>query len=83
MPVPGFAPDEIDVTLENEILSVSGNNEKRSFTRTLLLPDEIDGDNVQARVEHGMLTLTLNVHPKAQPRRSRSSRASNRPARPS
>ncbi len=69
MPVPGFAPDQIDVTLENEILSVSGNNEKRSFTRTLLLPDEIDGDNVQARVEHGMLTLTLNVHPKAQPRK--------------
>jgi HSP20 family protein len=69
IPVPGFGSDQIDVTLENEILTVSGKNEKRSFTRTLLLPDEIDGDNVAARVENGMLTLTLNVHPKAQPRK--------------
>jgi len=69
IPAPGFKPNEIDVTLENNVLSVVGKSEKRSFTRTLLLPDEIDGENVGARVEHGMLTLTLNVHPKAQPKK--------------
>jgi HSP20 family molecular chaperone IbpA len=69
VPVPGYKPDQIDVTLENGVLSVVGKAEKRSFTRTLLLPDEIDPDNVGARVEHGMLTLSLNVHPKAQPKK--------------
>lgn len=69
VPVPGFKPSEIDVTFEKGILSVSGKGEKRQFTRTLLLPDEIDSDNIGARVEHGMLTLTLNVHPKAQPKK--------------
>ena len=69
IPVAGFKPDQIDVTLENGLLSVVGKTDKRSFTRTLLLPDEIDPDNVVARVEHGLLTLTLNVHPKAQPKK--------------
>ena len=69
MPVAGFKPDQIDVTLENGVLTVIGKTEKRSFTRTLLLPDEVDPDNVSARVEHGMLTLALRVHPKAQPKK--------------
>ena len=69
IPVAGVKPDQIDVTLENGLLSVVGKTDKRSFTRTLLLPDEIDPDNVVARVEHGLLTLTLNVHPKAQPKK--------------
>jgi HSP20 family protein len=69
VPVPGFKPSEIDVTFEKGVLSIAGKGEKRQFTRTLLLPDEIDSDNIGARVEHGMLTLTLNVHPKAQPKK--------------
>ena len=69
MPVPGFKPNEIDVTFENGVLAVTGKSDKRNFTRTLLLPDEIDPDNIGARVEHGMLTLTLSVHPKAAPRK--------------
>ncbi len=69
VPVAGFGPEDVEVTLENGVLSISGKSEKRSFTRSLLLPDEIDGDNVQAHVEHGMLTLTLNLLPKAQPKK--------------
>ena len=69
IPVAGFKPSEIDVTFENGVLSIVGKAEKRQFTRTLLLPDEIDPDNIGARVEHGMLTLMLSVHPKAQPKK--------------
>ena len=43
--------------------------DRREFARSLLLPDEIDGENIAATVEHGLLTLTLNVHPKAQPKK--------------
>lgn len=34
-----------------------------------MIPDEIDGENFGARVEHGLLTLTLGLHPEAQPRK--------------
>ncbi|GAC1442768.1 MAG: hypothetical protein NVS2B8_13740 [Vulcanimicrobiaceae bacterium] len=69
IPVAGFKPEQIDVTLEENVLSIVGKSDRREFTRSLLLPDDIDGENIAARVEDGMLTLTLSVHPKAQPKK--------------
>jgi HSP20 family protein len=69
LPVAGYAPDSIDVTLEDRVLTVSGRTERRNFTRALLIPDEIDAESIGAKVEHGMLTITMSVHPKAQPRK--------------
>jgi HSP20 family protein len=69
VPVAGFKPEEIDVTLEENVLTIAGKSEKRNFARSLLLPEEIDGENIGAKVEHGLLTLTLNMHPKTQPRK--------------
>jgi len=69
VPVAGYKPDEIDITMENGVLSLSGKSEKRSFTRSLLLPDEINDEAIEAKVEHGLLTLTLNLLPKAQPKK--------------
>jgi HSP20 family protein len=69
IPVAGFKPEEIEITLEDNVLTLNGKGERRQFTRSLLLPDEIDGENIGANVEHGLLTLTLNAHPKAQPKK--------------
>jgi HSP20 family molecular chaperone IbpA len=69
LPVAGFAPENIDVTLEDRVLTINGKTERRSFTRALLIPEEIDAETIGAKVENGMLTITLNVHPKAQPRK--------------
>jgi HSP20 family protein len=69
LPVPGFRPDQVDVTIEDSVLSIVGKSERRNFTRTIVLPEEIDAENIGAHVEHGMLTLELRVHPKAQPRK--------------
>jgi HSP20 family protein len=69
LPVPGFKPDQIDVTVEDRVLTVSGKSERRSFQRSILLPDEVDAESIDAKVEHGMLTLGLRLHPKAQPRK--------------
>ena len=65
----GFKPEAISVTLDDGVLTVTGQNDKRQFTRLLLLPEDIDGDNIAANVEHGLLTLTLNMHSKAQPKK--------------
>ncbi|MHB8178461.1 MAG: Hsp20/alpha crystallin family protein [Vulcanimicrobiaceae bacterium] len=69
VPVSGYKPNEIDVTVEDGVLSIAGKSERRSFTRSLVLPEEIDADAIEATVEHGMLTLQLKLHPKAQPKK--------------
>lgn len=69
IPVAGFRPEDIEVTLEDGLVSVRGKNEKRSFTRTLTVPEDVDEERIEANVEHGMLTLTLNLLPKAQPKK--------------
>ena len=67
--VPGFRPEELDITVENDILTIAGKTEKRSFTRSLVLPEEIDTENINAKVEHGLLTLTLAFVPKVAPKK--------------
>jgi HSP20 family molecular chaperone IbpA len=69
IPVPGFKPEQIDVTVEDRVLTVNGKTERRSFQRSILLPEEVDAETIDAKVEHGMLTLGLHLHPKAQPRK--------------
>jgi HSP20 family molecular chaperone IbpA len=69
IPVAGFTPEQIDVTLEDGVLTVSGRNEKRQFSRSITVPEDIDDERIEARVEHGMLTLTLTLLPKAQPKK--------------
>ncbi len=69
MPVAGFTPQDIEVTLEDGVLSVAGKNEKRSFSRSIAVPEEVDAEHIEANVEHGMLTLTLALLPKAQPKK--------------
>lgn len=69
VPVPGFKPEQIEVTLEDGLLTVKGSSEKRNFTRSFTVPDDVDEERIEANVEHGMLTLTLALTPKAQPKR--------------
>ena len=57
------------MTVEERVLTVSGKTERRSFQRSILLPEEVDAETIDAKVEHGMLTLGLHLHPKAQPRK--------------
>jgi HSP20 family protein len=69
VPVPGFKPDQIEVTLEDGMLTVKGRSEKRNFSRTFTIPEDVDEERIEANVEHGMLQLNLALTPKAQPKR--------------
>ena len=69
IPVAGFRPEEIDVTVKDDIVTVSGKSERRAFTRSLQLPDDVDTNTTEARVENGLLSLALKRHPEAQPRK--------------
>jgi HSP20 family molecular chaperone IbpA len=69
MPVPGFKPENIDVTFKDDAVSVSGKTDRRSFSRSFMVPEDVDPDKIEARVTDGMLVLTLARLPEAQPRK--------------
>lgn len=85
--VPGIRPEDINVTVERSVLTVSGEKKaERSeenatcrlterrygrFTRRFQLPARVDADAVTARHENGLLTITLPKVPAARPRQIR------------
>ncbi len=83
--LPGVAPEDIEVTIEDRVLSIrtetaagdetdNGNylvRERRtgSWRRALRLPESVDAENVESGYEHGVLTITLPKREEAQARR--------------
>ncbi len=69
VPVPEYKPEQIDVTFKDGILAVSGKNERRTFARSFTVPEDVDADQIEAKVADGMLELSLRRRPEAQPKR--------------
>ncbi|MBX3155368.1 MAG: Hsp20/alpha crystallin family protein [Deltaproteobacteria bacterium] len=83
--IPGVAESDLDIAVHNNVLSVSGNraSEERkdgeayalyerqfgSFTRSFQLPELADGERIEAKLEHGVLTLTIAKKAEARPRK--------------
>jgi len=83
--VPGVKPEDIDVTLTGDVLTIKGEfkteekSEKRnylrqerrygSFCRQLTVPAGVNADKVKATFEHGVLTLEM---PKAEAAKAKS-----------
>jgi len=77
--VPGFKPEEIDISVVSDVLTIKGEHkvekkeEKENYLlkelkygamhRSLRLPTAVQADKAQAEFENGMLVLTL---PKAE-----------------
>ena len=73
--IAGVDPDDIKIGLENGVLTVSGERklEKKeekdgyhrveraygSFSRSFVLPDNLDGEGVDANYKDGILTVSL------------------------
>jgi len=69
VPVPGFKPEDVEVTFQDDIVSVNAKGDRRAFARSFTVPEDVDPDKIEARVSNGMLVLTLARRPEAQPRR--------------
>jgi HSP20 family protein len=83
--LPGLSREDIQITLENNILRVSGErkferDEKQdnyhriersygAFTRSFALPSQVDADRVQAAFKDGVLTITVPKAEAARPRK--------------
>ena len=83
--VPGVEPKDIDVSLDDGVLTVKGErkseskNEGEGYTRTertygsfyrrFTLPDTADADNISAKTEHGVLKPCIPKKEKAMPKK--------------
>jgi HSP20 family protein len=83
--VPGFRPEDVEVTFDNGVLTIRGERrddteqkeggyvrrERRlaSVFRQVSLPSEVEPDRITAGFEHGVLTVTVPRVPRAQPKR--------------
>jgi HSP20 family protein len=82
--LPGMTKDDIKVTIENDILTISGERKAESrqedknyirteraygsFSRSFTLSDEIDTEKINADYKNGILSLTLTKQEKAKPK---------------
>jgi HSP20 family protein len=74
--VPGFEPNELDVQLNNNVLTIKaekeqkgdGQEEYRSFYRSITLPPGVNADKAQATYRNGVLELHIPRAEGAQPK---------------
>jgi len=81
--VPGMKQDDLDITLENHVLTLKGTRKFEgrddeqvllgraygSFSRSFTLPDTLDEEKLSAELASGVLTVRIPRHPKAKPRK--------------
>jgi HSP20 family protein len=81
--VPGMDPTSLDVTVERNMLSISGERPARHgdaelvlcerpharFSRQLYLGENLETEGVKADYENGVLRITIPVSQKARPRK--------------
>ncbi len=81
--VPGVTSEELDISVKDNVLTISGETraeeevkeenyvrrERRygSFSRSLALPVEAEGDKAEAAFEDGVLTVTIPLAEEPQP----------------
>ena len=83
--VPGVNPKDLDITLENGVLTIRGQRQASDaqegqgfrrierrfgvFFRRFALPDTADAENISAQSRNGVLELIIPKQQKLQPRR--------------
>ena len=96
--LPGIKPDDVDITVENGTLTISGKTaeERRSdegsylvqeirrgsFSRSMSLPQGLEPDKASATFEHGVLTLRIPKAEQLKPRQIKISPVSEGTAQP-
>ena len=83
--LPGVAEADLDISLHNSVLTVSGARQAEerkegegyalyerqfgSFSRSFQLPELADGERIEAKLENGVLTLSIAKKVEAKPRK--------------
>ncbi|KKP91827.1 MAG: Protein containing Heat shock protein Hsp20 protein [Parcubacteria group bacterium GW2011_GWA2_36_10] len=73
--IAGVEPDDIDISIDNDMITIRGRREKQrdvaeddyfyqecywgGFSRSIILPVEVDAEGIEASMRNGVLTITL------------------------
>lgn len=73
--IAGVSPDDLDIAITRDMVTIKGHREEDreapdedyyhhelywgGFSRTILLPEEVQIDEAEAKEKHGMLTIVL------------------------
>ena len=82
--VPGVAPEEVKISLENSVLTIRGEKKQQAeernervhryertygaFERSFALPSTVDPEKIHAGYQNGVLTVSVPKAEKARPR---------------
>jgi len=85
MPLPGIDPENVDISVENDVLTISGETKQKkevkkedfyrkeiregSFSRSVILPVAVKGSDAQAEYENGVLKVVLPKAEEAKPKK--------------
>ena len=82
--LPGFKKEDVDITMENQQLTISAERKEQKeqkgdhllrerrytrFLRSFTLPPTVDEQSVNAKLSEGVLTITLNKREETKPRK--------------
>lgn len=83
-PIAGIDPNKINISIENDVLTIEGSMEKKSeveeknyyrkevrrgsFHRSVALPTAVDGDKAEADYQDGVLTISIPKAERAKPK---------------
>ncbi len=83
-PLAGIDPEKVDISVENDVLTIKGEVEKKSevedkdyyrkevrsgsFYRAVQLPTRVDGDKAEANYEKGILKIVIPKAGEAKPK---------------
>lgn len=84
-PLPGVNPEQVNIAIENDILTIEGASEKKtevdeknyyrkevrsgSFHRAVALPSSVKSDDAKAEYEKGILKITVPKEERAKPKK--------------
>lgn len=82
-PLPGIDPSKVQVAIENDVLTISGQHEQKTevddqryyrrevrrgqFHRSVALPTAVDGQKARAKYDAGVLTVSVPIQERAKP----------------
>ncbi len=83
-PLPGVNPADVNISVENDVLTIEGKSEKKSevdeknyyrqeirsgsFHRAVALPAAVNGEKANAEYKDGMLKITIPKEERAKPK---------------
>ena len=83
-PLPGIDPEKVNISIENDVLTIEGKSEKKSevdekdyyrkevrfggFHRAVALPSSVNGEKANAEYKDGILKITIPKEEKAKPK---------------